>query len=199
MNKTKSYLSFFLSFVLVLSTLGGTGIAQAQAEENYVEEWIEEELPGLDDYQQTLSIIEQIPESVVLEGTDAIINWYKENIDDPAVLSAIEYQYNQTNQGEFRIQGVIGCISAVGVALVSLAWAPSKILKVKSALKALGGTAKFVSTAINYYQNYRKLKYSRTVAWERAVNAAASNVAPDLKDALLSFFGIASIVSACTE
>ncbi|BBW96472.1 hypothetical protein ACPVTF_07980 [Geobacillus icigianus] len=199
MNKIKSYLSFLLSFVLILSTLGGAGIAQAQVEENYMEEWIEEELPQLDDYEQALSIIEQIPESVVLEGTDAIINWYKENIDDPAVLAAIQYQYNQTNQGEFKIQGVVGCVSAVGVALVTLAWAPSKILKVKEALKALGGTAKFVSTAINYYKNYRKLKYPRTIAWERAVNAAAVNVAPSLKEALLGFFGIASIVDACTS
>lgn len=158
-----------------------------------------EELQELDNMTDALVLIEEIPESVVLEGTDSILAWFEANTTNEDILEAIDAETKPVSGEEFTTFGVIGCVSAVGVALVTLAWAPSKILKVKSALKALGGTTKFVTKAIDYYNNYRKLGYKRTIAWERAVKGASANVAPELKDALLGFFGITAIISACAE
>ncbi|WAA09158.1 hypothetical protein [Fervidibacillus albus] len=57
MSKTKKFLAFFSSFILVFSTLSTTGAIQAIATENPIivedlpiaEDLIEVELPGLDD------------------------------------------------------------------------------------------------------------------------------------------------------
>ncbi|MFF2878536.1 hypothetical protein ACFVR2_19670 [Gottfriedia sp. NPDC057991] len=166
-----------------------------------------EELDNLKNYEYAAKAIEQIPDEVVSQGTDEIINWFKLNIDNTNILEDLNNPEIVNNpifideDSEFSIQpyGVLGCISAVTVALIGLAWAPSKILKVKSAIKALGGTSKFVKTAINYYKNYRKLGYTKTYAWERAVKGASATTAPELKSALLQFFGVTAIVSVCVE
>ncbi|MFE4429880.1 hypothetical protein ACFRH9_22915 [Peribacillus butanolivorans] len=79
---------------------------------------------------------------MVLEGTDSILAWLEANTTNEDIIEAIDAETKPVSGEEFTTFGVIGCASAVGVALVTLAWAPSKILKVKDALKALGGTTK---------------------------------------------------------
>ncbi|WP_051577857.1 hypothetical protein [Sporolactobacillus terrae] len=157
---------------------------------------ISEELPNLSSSEEALKAIENIPKSVVNQGHEAILEWFKSNIKDPATLAVINS--NLESSGKYQVKSVLGCVSAVGAALVGLAWAPAKLLKIKKALKALGGVTTFVKKSIQYYNVYKKRYRSKTTAWKKATAKAAKKASPQLRDALLSFFGITAIIDSCT-
>jgi len=191
--------TIMLLFTSIFMTNIGTAFAQSenQFENPFLKqsnEFIKSELPGLMDNTEVLYLIEDIPDSVINEGREAILNWFKNNIKNSNTLIAFEQANNP-----MQTRSILGCASAVGIALVSLAWAPAKILKIKKALKALGGTKTFVTKSIQYYKVYRKQKFSRTQAWKKATSRAAAKVSPEIRDALLGFFGISAIIDACTS
>jgi hypothetical protein len=163
-----------------------------------------------------LGAIENIPDNIVEQGPQATAEWFQNqtgyivtvdseqnlrfseasstevidnqtDIDTPAkLLKPTDPQYNLT-----------GCIAAVGIALVSNGLPFSKILKVKSAIKVLGGTTKAVTVIKDLYDSYRWNGFSRSDAIRKALNGAAGGLASDLKSALLDFFNISNVIANC--
>ena len=93
-----------------------------------------EEKAEMDKAFKVLSVIESIPDSVLAEGSDSVNQWMAENNYDGLfqVMDAIE-------NDEAVAYGVAGCVSAVGIAIVSNVFSITKLTKIKSALQALGG------------------------------------------------------------
>lgn len=223
----KIFIVFSVAFALLTTSFSSLGVALAEdgllteGEEVVIEKPVGDEvdpnfIPGsmsdnelVDEIVDTKELealedisvaFEEIPESVIYEGSDAVQAWLIENVNNQEVVDTLQSrEFQSLNPNAVQTRGVVGCVSAVGAALAGAVFAPLKILKVKKALKALGGTKKFVTVAIDYYKKYRKLGYKKLIAWERAIKVASHKVSPDLQDALLGFFGITAIVSACTE
>ncbi|MED1738175.1 hypothetical protein P4U97_01320 [Bacillus swezeyi] len=193
--------------VFLFSVLGTTAVqaTESQGNQSAVQDPtilqdpdVQEALPDLMTSEEALSAIENIPESVVNQGSEAILDWFKNNIEDPALLAEINAAIEKSDK-PFHTEGVWGCISSVGVALVTLAWAPAKLLKIKKALKALGGVGTFVRKSISYFNYYKKKYRSKSTAWKKAISKAAKKASPDIQKALLGFFGVTAIYDACTS
>ena len=156
--------------------------------------------------QDLLYAIEQIPESVVLEGTDSIIKWFEENVENREILNAVELVKNTNpdeigailDNGGISTFGALDCGIAIATAVVSLVFAPTKILKIKDAIKALGGAYKLAEKAVDYYKLYRDTwGLGRLESWEKAIKLATKQLAPDLQEALLDFLMISTVTAAC--
>ncbi|WP_081374744.1 hypothetical protein [Bacillus licheniformis] len=191
--------------VFLFSILGTTAAEAVESPKKQTvvqDPTIQEELPNLGKSEKALYAIEEIPESVINQGTDAILDWFRNNIGDHVLVDEINAaaatkQAEQSDK-QFQVKGVWGCISTAGLAIVTLAWTPAKLLKIKKALKAFGGVGTFVRKSISYYNYYKKKYRSTNTAWKKAVAKAAKKASPDVKKALLDFFGISAIVDACT-
>ncbi|WP_264739801.1 hypothetical protein [Cytobacillus firmus] len=99
-------------------------------------------------------------------------------------------------EGAIQALSVSGRVAAVGIALVSNGLPFSKILKVKDAIKALGGVTKAVSNK-SYYDKYRYNGFSRSDSIRKALNSASDGLAASKKSALLDFFNLTNVVATC--
>lgn len=135
-----------------------------------------------------------MPESVINEGETAIENYLNKN----GVITKQETNnYSGSVTREASVGTVSACAGAVGYAAVTNL-TPAKILKVKSAIKTVGGATKFVKKMKPAYKAARKAGKSKTKSVQAAAAKAASNAGPDTKEALLDFFGISTIVGSCS-
>lgn len=196
----QSKIIWAIVMLLLFSSIGTTA-TEAKAQHSYQSfiQGVQKDIPNLLSGEKALYAIEDIPVSVVKKGHNAILIWLKHNIDDPSIITALNSSSSKTSNGKIHTLGLWGCVSAVGAALVGLAWAPAKILKIKNALKALGGVKTFVTKAIAYYKVYKKRYRSKTTAWKKAISKAAAKASPEIRDALLGFFGITAIIDTCTS
>ncbi|WP_445002022.1 hypothetical protein [Exiguobacterium alkaliphilum] len=184
MPKKSKLLSLVMSIVLLFSVAFiPMGVASAE------EELSEEDLELI----ELLTAIENMPDEIILQGEDAI----KAHLE-----SEVSFHLELNENGEsvvFRVASVssiAGCVGAVGTALV-VNFTPAKILKIKSALKSVGGATKFVKAVKPYYQMSREDKLSKTASLNQAVRLAAKDAGPDTREALLDLFGVSSVVGSC--
>ncbi|MFA9414418.1 MULTISPECIES: hypothetical protein [unclassified Streptococcus] len=134
---------------------------------------------------EILSAIENLPDEVIAGGSESINQYFHEKgINRIKVSERVRQK-----------RGVIGCISAVGVALL-VNLTPAKIAKAKSALKALGGAANFVYKAVGLYNKFKATR-AKLAAAQAAVAAAAANVSG--REILLELFSLGSVYSECFE
>ncbi|MFU2206849.1 hypothetical protein [Streptococcus pluranimalium] len=132
-----------------------------------------------------LNAIENIPDETIASGSESINQYFYENgITQIKVSDKIRQR-----------RGAVGCISAVGIALL-VNLTPAKIAKAKGALKALGGTAKFVYKTIGLYNKFKATKAKLTAA-KAAITAAAANVSG--REVLIELFSLGSVYSECFE
>lgn len=120
--------------------------------------------------ERALAAIERMPDDVIQRGPDAIKEWLNTNT---------EFRIS-----EFTTSGTFGCISAVGGALVGLIFAPAKIAKIKDAIKAGGGTVKFVKKMLETYKVGKELGLSTTEAIKMGVQDAAKTAGQEIIDAV---------------
>jgi len=88
--------------------------------------------------EKALAAIERIPDDVIERGPEAIMEWFNTN--------------TEFRVSEYQTSGIVGCTSAVGLAIAALVFAPAKITKIKDAIKAAGGTVKFVTKVLETYK-----------------------------------------------
>ncbi|HAT4309589.1 TPA: hypothetical protein I9080_003459 [Clostridium perfringens] len=132
-----------------------------------------------------LNAIENIPDEIIASGSDSINEYFKEKgINEIKVSDKVR-----------KKRGVVGCISAVGIAVV-VNFTPAKIAKVKSVLKAVGGAAKFVKKTVGLYNKFKATK-AKLAAAKAAVSAAAQNISG--REILLELFSLGSVYSECFE
>ncbi|MCE5170911.1 hypothetical protein LQV63_16525 [Paenibacillus profundus] len=143
--------------------------------------------PNFVQAERVLDAIERMPDSVINSGPDAIIEWLNTNT---------EFQIS-----EFETSGAIGCVSAVVVALASLVYAPAKLAKIKDAMKAAGGTVKFVNKdkVLETYKVAKGMGIGTMEAIKMGVQDAAKTAGKEVVEAIIGFFGVGAIYSACFE
>ncbi|MED5049446.1 hypothetical protein P9738_20530 [Bacillus siamensis] len=202
--KYKSQIILTVVSVFLFSILGTTAAEAVEPQDTQPlvrDSNLEEEFPNLLTSQKALYAIENIPESVINQGSDAILDWFRNNIDDQSIVDDMNAAVAEIKQSDkpFKTEGVLSCISAVGTALASLIFTPAKLLKIKKAIKALGGVKTFVTKTYQYYNYYKKKYRSKRTAWDKAVSKAASKAGPEIKEAIMDFFGVTAIVAACVE
>ncbi|OBY78770.1 hypothetical protein BBG47_14915 [Paenibacillus sp. KS1] len=83
--------------------------------------------------------------------------------------------------------------------MVGLIFAPAKIAKIKDAIKAGGGTVKFVTKVLETYKVAKGMGLSTMEAIKMGVQDAAKTAGQEIIDALLGLFGAGAIYSACFE
>ncbi|QWI68508.1 hypothetical protein ER45_016240 [Bacillus mycoides] len=152
-----------------------------------------------DHSKMILQAIEDIPNDVVNQGPQQTAEWlqtktgYYVTVDSKENLNFRKDAKTNT----LKRASVSGCLGAVGVAIVSNGLPFSKILKVKSALKALGGTTQAVSKIKKYYDSYRYNGFSRSDSIRKALNSAGDGLAANTKSALLDFFNLSTVIANC--
>lgn len=100
-------------------------------------------------------------------------------------------------QGRDRAEGAATCAGAIVVALISNGLAIGKILKIKAAIKAAGGAKKFATKVIKQFKKYKEKGDSNKEAIKKAIDDAAEGAGSDTVKALLEFFSINAVLSAC--
>lgn len=201
--KYKSNIILTVVSIFLFSILGTTAVEAVEPKDDSLvrNASLEKEFPNLLSNQKALYAIEDIPESVINQGSEAILDWFRNNIDDKTIVKDLNTAVARTEQSDtqFTTLGVISCTAAVGTAIAGLVFYPAKLLKVKKGLSALGGAKTFVTKTYQYYNYYKKKYRSKRTAWDKAVAKAAKKASPQVKDAILDFFGITAIVGACIE
>lgn len=170
---------------IIFPIVGGVASAAAIQESLPVSVETSQADPNFAEVEKALAAIERLPDDVIQRDPDAIIEWLNTNT---------EFRIS-----EFTTSGTFGCIAAVGGALAGLVFAPAKIAKIKDAIKAGGGTVKFVKKVVETYKVARGLGLSKTEAIKMGVQDAAKTAGKEIQDALLGFFGMGAIYSACFE
>ncbi|WP_262481631.1 hypothetical protein [Bacillus sp. CH30_1T] len=197
--KFKKLISF-IAAVFLFSTLAPVFPAAA------TETGLTEEDQAIDEemFEQTeviLGAIEKIPNGIVKQGPEKTAQWLQNktglyvSVDSDQNLLFSETPPAQ--EGTFQTMSVAGCVAAVGIAIVSNGLPFSKILKVKSAIKALGGVSKTVSKVKKYYDKYRFNGFSRNDSIRKALDSASDGLAANTKSALLDFFNLTNVVANC--
>lgn len=193
--KRMKYLILFLSAVFLFSSIMVPTVSAKEQAQNIPEEIVNEE--DFEPVNKVLSAIEKLPEDVYAQGEQATVEWlsqetgYEVYVDDNGMV--------QFEDNRMKVQfNLAACIGAVGVAVVSNGLPFTKLLKVKKALKALGGTTKAIKKIKKSYDEYRYNGFSRKKSLKKAVNDASSTLGKDLKGALLDFFNISAVIGSCT-
>ena len=94
---------------------------------------------------------------------------------------------------------VWACSSAIAIAIVSNGFAPAKILKLKSAIKAAGGVKKVAQLGIDAFKAARARGGSVGAAAAAAQAAIVKNGGGAAQGVLLEFFSLNAVVSGCCQ
>ncbi|MBN3523089.1 hypothetical protein [Paenibacillus apiarius] len=132
----------------------------------------------LQELEQGLRMIEQIPDSVLAQGDEATREWIVEH-----------YGYQP--------MGILGCVAAIGETLIGAAIPAAKVTKIKDAIKAAGGVKKVVEVMSGAFKAARDLGMSVGESIKWAVKDAFKLASEEVFSALLSFFGVAGIIDEC--
>lgn len=132
--------------------------------------------------------IEEIPDSVLQAGDAAAQSWLKTRLGDGF----------HSESGGISTFGVVGCVSAIGLAIVTNL-PIFKITKIRTALKAAGGVTKFVKTFKRVYDAQRRAKVPFKTAVSRAVRRAAKKAGPKAQRTLIELFNLGIVYDACFE
>lgn len=89
------------------------------------------------------------------------------------------------------------CLTAIAVALASNVFTVAKVLKIKSILKAAGGTAKAVGKIIDGYKEARAAGFSKIDAIRWGVNEGMKGLGTEAVATLLSLFSLTGVVNNC--
>ncbi|EPY05987.1 hypothetical protein PAALTS15_18061 [Paenibacillus alvei TS-15] len=178
-------LSLVTAIAVTVFSWGSAASAEASQASLPVSSEISQADPNFVEVEKALAAIERIPDDVIERGPEAIMEWFNTNT---------EFRIS-----EYTTSGTFGCISAVGGALVGLIFAPAKIAKIKDAIKAGGGTVKFVTKLLETYKVAKGMGLSTMEAIKMGVQDAAKTAGQEIIDALLGFFGAGAIYSACFE
>ncbi|MGG0669869.1 hypothetical protein [Sporosarcina koreensis] len=164
-----------------------------------------------DESSSFINAIEVIPDSVLEEGPNAIVDWFQANVDGDYQFSTdgvnliidsniAPYILNdQIIDDGIQVFGVAACVGAIGAALVTGILPIAKISKIKNALNAVGGTAKFVNNLHRHYKFNRNKGWSKSKSYDEAFDRATAAYGPEIKTELGALFGITAIYGACFE
>ncbi|MDQ0719787.1 hypothetical protein QF049_001048 [Paenibacillus sp. W4I10] len=190
----KRTISSIVALVLLLNLVG---VASASANnENVTYQFSQTEFAEL---EKALYLIEAIPDEVIEKGAQATAKWLSAYTGDKYITDGDKF-YNLSKDDTVGTLGVIGCTSAVGLAIAENLFAFAKIAKIKDVIKAGGGVTKFIGNLVPAFKVAKnEWGYSVSEAIGYAVKFAAKDAGPELISAAIGFFSIGDIYSACFE
>lgn len=133
---------------------------------------------------EVFTVIEDIPESVIRRGDNAVQEW-------------MERRLQRAASGPTR-SGFWGCVWAVAKFAALNAIAVAKILKIRKAIKALGGARNFVAVFQYAYKAARRKGYSKWGSVWYAARHVAEVSGVEVASAIASFFEIDAVWNNCT-
>lgn len=188
-----------IATVFLFSTLTSPFASAIELEVTEKDQAIDNEI--FDQTENIFRAIEKIPNGIVKQGPQKTAEWLQNKTGLYVTVDAEEnLLFSETPpipEGTIQTSNVAGCIGAVGIAIVSNGLPFSKILKVKSAIKSLGGVTKAVSKIKSYYDKYRFNGFSRNDSIRKALNSAADGLSSSTKAALLDFFNLTNVIANC--
>jgi len=132
---------------------------------------------------KVFSAIEDIPDAAIAKGERAVRKWLSRRLQDDA-------------EGQGR--GFWGCVWAVGKFVALNAIPVAKILKIRQAIKALGGVRNFVAIFQYAYRATRKKGYKKWGAVWFAARHVAEVSGVEVASAIAAFFEIDAVWNNCT-
>lgn len=124
-----------------------------------------------------------IPDAAIAKGERAVRKWLSRRLQDDA-------------EGQGR--GFWGCVWAVGKFVALNAIPVAKILKIRQAIKALGGVRNFVAIFQYAYRAARKKGYKKWGAVWFAARHVAEVSGVEVASAIAAFFEIDAVWNNCT-
>lgn len=133
------------------------------------------------------SAIADIPDSVLAQGDEATKQWLLNRLQvDP-------------RPGAVQPRGIVGCISAVGLAIATNALPIFKIARIRNIIRAFGSVGKFVRAFYSAFQAARRRGLGVQPSIREGVNAVTRGFSDADRQALLDLFGLGAVFSACFE
>lgn len=183
-----------VALVLLLNLVGVASANSNKEDDKY--QFSQTEFAEL---EKTLYLIDAIPDDVIEQGAQATATWLSEYTGDTYVTDGDKF-INLTKKDVIAPRGVVGCTSAVGLAIAENIFSFAKLAKIKDVIKAGGGVAKFVGNLVPAFKVAKnEWGYGVTDAIGYAVKFAAQDAGPELISAAIGFFSIGEIYSACFE
>ncbi|OMF11830.1 hypothetical protein BK131_20380 [Paenibacillus amylolyticus] len=193
-NIIKKTFSGILALILLFNVIGLSSASANNEESTY--QYSGSEFAEL---EKTLYLIEAIPDEVVEKGAQATAKWLSSYTGDKYITDGDKF-YNLSKEDVISTMGVVGCTSAVGLAIAENLFAFAKIAKIKDVIKAGGGVTKFIGNLVPAFKVAKnEWGYSASSAIGYAVKFAAKDAGPELISAAIGFFSIGDIYSSCFE
>ncbi|RFA32740.1 hypothetical protein CAI16_17235 [Virgibacillus dokdonensis] len=205
------YFLLLICTVLLISSISLSFGTSAQAAENVTAQPVLEEelLSQNSDFVNFLDGVEQLPSFIIEQGPEKTANWLSEktgvevttdgqNLYLPS-LANVNLEDNQSLvESRITTFSTWGCVTAIGLMIGSVGFPFSKILKLKSSIKLLGGVKKTVQSIHKNYKKLRENRWRKKDAWKEAVRQTSSDLPTEVRDAFLDFFNISNVINQCT-
>lgn len=188
----KIYLSMLMGITLVFTTIFSLPL-QAQEVEPVQSSSIETDFGYSEDQLvKVFEAIENIPEEVVQQGEEATIAWLENYTGEEITLPS-------QPQNGVQTYGIVGCTSAIGLAIAGNLFAPAKLTKIKTAIQGVGGAKTFATTLNTTYKAGIERGLTKREAINNGISAASKNAGPEIQEALVDFFYVGTVYAACFE
>lgn len=152
----------------LLSASGGLASPALAAQKNLNEEGLAE----------AFSLIEQIPDSVAAQGERAARKWLRDKVQAEAP------------DGSYQARGIWSCARSVAIAILANG---IPVLKLRKAIKALGGGYRFARFIVRTYDRTRSLRKTARITANRVLKISGE----DVFGALLALFSIEGVKQNC--
>lgn len=203
----KNFLKTFIGFIcfVMLLTPVSTSFAQTKNDieelPNEDQKILENELQEIEGNLHILELIEELPEDIAESGIEEGVKWLNANkgvefagikfIDNDGYLDLVE------NDATFGTYSIGGCVWGITKAIAANALPWSKILKIKKAVKIMGGTKVVAKTVVNAYKHQRNLGYGKAKAIKRALNVTKRALPAEYAKHWVEFFSLGVITKQC--
>lgn len=152
----------------ILSASGGLASSALAAQNDVDEEGLAE----------AFSLIEQIPDPVAARGEKAAKRWLEAKVQASA------------SDGSYQTRGIWSCARSVAVAILANG---IPVLKLRKAIKALGGGYRFARFIVRTYQRTRSLRKTARITANRVLRITGE----DVFGALLALFSLEGVKRNC--
>ncbi|WP_117168887.1 hypothetical protein [Paraliobacillus sediminis] len=204
----KKVLKFFTGLICATLIVASVGPSVAEAKSGVVqsneqEEILENELQDIDASLDILTLIEDLPEEIAENGINESVIWLNDNkgetFANQEFVANGEYLElkDVTNKNLIQMASVGGCVWGIAKAIAMNALPWSKILKIKKAVKIMGGTKVVAKTVINAYKHQRNLGYGRAKAIKRAMNVTKRAVPGEYVKHWVELFSLGVVKKQC--
>jgi hypothetical protein len=153
--------------------------------------------------EEGFELIESIPDAETTTQEDIDVWLAEQGLERPADQgasgTAIRATYDPRHAGAALTAGAGACVTAVIVAVLSNVFLPAKVLKVKAAIKAVGGTKKAYSALRKAYKAYRKAGHGRSNAAKKAFRKVFNRrgISQQTRDTLVELTTVGPVLNSC--